>query len=296
MGQSTWVAESGNDHGSAKKTLILDAIRDDLRFNRLVLPALPEIALRMRKTVDDPAATAEQMARVIGAEPAISARLLQVANATLYRGRTAVHSVQAAIARLGIKMVRNLVCALVMEQLYKVRTSEKIRQTQIGIWKHSVRVAALSSLLAGKLTNLSKDEAMLGGLVHDIGKLPILTRAASVPGLAEDGQLLQTVLGELHIEIGNMVLSAWRFPEALVRCIDRHEQYDDSGSQELEICDVVTLANLCSHPAAVRDGMIKNFDSLPALRKLEIDAKTLLDLIAEVQPEVREIEQLLHGS
>ncbi|KAF0193257.1 MAG: metal-dependent hydrolase HDOD [Gammaproteobacteria bacterium] len=293
MGQTTMVANQAIGAGFTKKTQIIDAIRADLSCNRLTLPALPEVVVKMRKTVDDPAASAAQMAKAISAEPAIATRLLQVANAALYRSRTRVDSIQGAIARLGLKMVRNLVCTLVMEQLYKVRTSEKIRQMQISIWRHSVSVAALSSVLAARFTSLGKDEAMLGGLVHDIGKLPILARAATIPELGNDDELLQAVLDDMHGEVGKLVLETWHFPESLVRCVARHEQYDDIASPEIDICDVVTLANLCSHPLAVRERMIADFDRLPVLEKLELDAATLIGLINEAQPEIHEIEQLL---
>jgi HD-like signal output (HDOD) protein len=279
--------------GADKTAQMIATIRDDLRFNRLFLPALPEVAIRLRKTVDEPGASAAQIAKAISADPAISARLLQVANAALYRGRQPVDSIQGAIARLGVDMVRNLVFTLVMEQLYKCKTSGKTKQMQITIWKHSVSVAALSGVIAAKFTTLGKDEAMLGGLVHDIGTLPILVRAATIPELDNNEALLQTVLDEMHAEVGTLIVETWSFPESLRRCVTSHECYDEVTSADIDICDIVALADLCSHPADERNELIADFDSLPALRKLGLDGSAVLSVINDAQAEIREIEQLL---
>ena len=95
----------------------------EIESNQLVLPTLPEVALKVRDAVEDPNASASQVAQVIGTDAALSARLIQVANSPAYRGRNPIENLQTAIARMGATVVRNLVTGLVMQQMFQA-TSE----------------------------------------------------------------------------------------------------------------------------------------------------------------------------
>jgi HD-like signal output (HDOD) protein len=145
----------------------------DLENGSLVLPTLPEVALRVRDVVDDPDATAAQLADIIITDAALSARLLKVANSPLYRGRVAIDNIQMAVSRLGLSLVRNLVTSLVMEQMFQA-TSNRLDTRLRELWEHSTEVSAICQVIASKHRGLKVDEAMLAGLIHDIGKLPIL--------------------------------------------------------------------------------------------------------------------------
>lgn len=292
MTQGTAKTTDPRESAAATREM-MRCIRDELASNRILLPALPEIAARAREAVADPAASAARMAKIIGADPALAARLLQVANTASYRGRAAVTSIQGAIARLGVKMVRNLVTALVMEQLYKVKLNEKLRTVQREVWKHSIRVAALSSVLASRLTHLPKDEALLGGLLHDVGKLPVLRYAETLPELLANDALLHATLDELHNEIGALLLTKWELPDALVQCALHHGQVSDTASSEVALHDIVTLANICSHSDRGASLDEPSTEQLPVLAKLAIDSATLAEILREGAREIREVEQLL---
>lgn len=274
------------------KQEIIEAVRNDLRCNRLTLPGLPEIALQVRKTVENPAASAAEMAQIISKDPAISARLLHVTNSALYRARAPVTSVQLAIARLGQRLVRNLASTLVMEQLYKQKLSPKLREFQTTLWKHSVDVAALSCVLAREFTGLDKDEAMLAGLIHDIGKLPILFRIESVPMLLGNMPLVQTILDELHHEIGTMILVSWKFPESLVRSV-AGEKPGHPASLQVEICDIVAIANRYSEMENTPERRVAMIEALPGFPKLGVSAREIIAALDDADTDVREIRQLL---
>ena len=79
----------------------LQQLQDAIRHNRITLPTLPEVALRVRDEVDKDSATAVKIAKTVATDAAVSARLLQVANSPLYRGRVSIDSIQMAVTRLG---------------------------------------------------------------------------------------------------------------------------------------------------------------------------------------------------
>lgn len=222
-------------------------ILNDLENGTLVLPTLPEVALKVRDVVDDPNASAFWLSEVITTDAALSARLLKVANSPLYRGRVPVESVQMAIARLGLTMVRNLVTSLVMEQMFQP-TSSRMDEHLRTLWEHSTQVAAISQVLANKQPSIHTDEAMLAGLIHDIGVLPILMRAEDYPELMRDRNRLNMLIKNLQPRIGAAILRDWQFSDTLVAVAAEHENLDyNSGPDGPDLVDVVQVANLQSY-------------------------------------------------
>jgi len=139
---------------------LLEELTDDLESGRLILPTLPEVALRVRDAIEDETATASQLAKIVGTDAALSARLLQVANSPLYRSTSPIENIQTAIARMGSIQVRNLVNSLVMQQMFQA-TNEKVDTRLRHLWEHSVQVASISYVLASHGHGLQRDQAML---------------------------------------------------------------------------------------------------------------------------------------
>lgn len=271
----------------------LGQIADDLKRNRLPLPMLPEIAMKVRNIVEKADASNREMAKIINADAAVSARLMQVANSPLYRGRQPFDTVQGAITRLGIKLVRNLVSALVMEQLYQTGGNELARRHLESLWSHNVTVAAISNVLARRYTTLSPDEAMLGGLIHDIGVLPIFAYAEAEPELLENDALLFGIIKKMHAQVGRSILLTWRFSPELVACAAEHEQLDRNHAAAADYCDVVLLANLHSYIGTQHALTEIDWSDIPAFGKLGLNPATSVAVVTEARKEVSALENLL---
>jgi len=189
----------------------LNELLADLENDRLVLPTLPEVALKVRDTLEDEEASMMDVAKVITSDAALSARLIQIANSPLLRASRQIDSVEAAVTRMGSDMVRNLVTSIAMEQMFQATTDatdKRLRQT----WEHSTEVAAISQVLASQFSDLKPDQALLAGLVHDIGILPILTRAEDYPELLADEAMLDRIIHKAHTRLGAAILTKWLFP------------------------------------------------------------------------------------
>lgn len=242
----------------------------DLENSTLVLPTLPEVALKVRDVVDNPEATASGLAEIIVTDAALSARLLKVANSALYRSRIPVESVQMAVARLGLIMVKNLVTSLVMEQMFHT-TSNRLKKRLHGLWQHSTEVAAISQILAGKQPGIKTDEAMLAGLIHNIGVLPILMKAENSPELIENPALLDEITTELNPRVGKAILKNWEFSDALVAVVAEHGNLDRDSVDGPDLVDIVQVAILQSNlntEKALDPNILSN---VPAFKKLGVD-------------------------
>jgi len=265
----------------------------DLNANRLVLPTLPEVAMQVRKAVGDPNASAAQIQRIINSDPALSAKLLKVTNSPAYRGTVPITDLRMAISRLGINRVRNLTTSLVMEQLYQSKATEAARQRLKAQWQHSTRVATLSELIARHFTTLKPDEAMLAGLIHDIGVLPVLTRAGLLPQLLDDNGKLDSVIHKLHTLIGPAVLDAWGFAPYLVTVAAEHEQIRAPREGPIDHLDVVIVANLHSHLGSDHPLGKVNWGEVPSFRRLDISPDESIALMERARDELQEMQGIL---
>jgi HD-like signal output (HDOD) protein len=267
----------------------LARLRQAIAQNRITLPTLPEVALRVRDTVERETATAREIARVVSTDAAVSARLLQVVNSPLYRGRTQIDNIQMAVTRLGGRLVRSLVVCLAMQQIFQA-TSGNLDRRFRRIWENSVQVAAISRMLAKPLRHLDSEQAMLAGLLHAIGALPILVLADADDRLANDDAQLDFLLERLSPTIGRMILTNWDFPPALVTVAEHYNNFAYDGGPKATYTDVVIVARLQSllgtdHPdAALNWADIRSFDRVGLEPDVEvIEMEGAKEQIAEVR-------------
>ncbi|MFC1747283.1 HDOD domain-containing protein [Pseudomonadota bacterium] len=269
-------------------------LMDDIAKGRLELPTLPEVAMKVRKMAEDPSVSGDKLAKIISTDAALSARLVQVANSVFFRGLTPVEDVRTAVIRLGGICVRNVVSSLVMSQIYQAKEVKAIKKDLHTLWIHGARVAAISNVLAKRLTKLNADEAMLAGLIHDIGTLPILKRALDFPDILEDRAALQRVIDYMHTDIGKMIIEDWHFPKELVTAVAEHENFERDENPEPDYADIVLLANLHSYMGTTNNRYANvDWTSLPALKKLGLTPEQSIATMAEAQAEIAEIQKLL---
>jgi HD-like signal output (HDOD) protein len=273
---------------------LIDEIRIGIANETLELPTLPEVALEIRDAVENDTADAPMVARMVAKDPALSARLLQVANSPLYRGGSEVDSIQHAITRLGLKMVRSLVVSLAMRQIFQA-TSDTLDSQFRQLWDDSLQVAAISHMLAAGIPQLEREQAMLGGLLHNIGALPILTKIDEHYGFTAGETVVTHMLDELGPEIGTHILKSWNFPESLAviphTCVDPGY---DSGA-DAGYADVVLAARLQDLAAKGRLAQTTDLSRVPAFAKIGLQPEILIVDMEGPAEEIAEVRSMLEG-
>jgi len=271
--------------------VFVNELIQDLESGQLQLPTLPEVALRVRDVVDDEDANASQIAEIIAQDAALSARLIQVANSPLYRGRQEIDRLSMVVARLGNKLVRNLVTSQVMKQMFQA-TNDVVDQHLRAVWEHSVQVAAIARALAGSVPGVMPDQAMLAGLIHDIGTLPILYRAEERDELLETPGLLDELIARLHTRIGGAILKHWKFPDALVAVAAEHENLERSHEGGPDLVDLVQVANLQSHIDTDHPLGQVDWGGVSAFQRLGLEADVHEIELLDVQSDIEEVHRL----
>ena len=273
----------------------VDLLLDDIAKNRLEIPTLPEVALRVRKLIQDPNVTNVRLAKAIGTDPALTSRLLQVANSAMFTGMKRVDNIQAAVGRLGHSLVRNMVTCVVMKAIYQPRINPNVAAMMKTLWRHSTHVAALCHVIARKYPHLKPDEAMLAGLIHDIGHLPVLTRAARFPAVANDPEKLALITAKLHGEIGRLILKAWNFQDEIVAVAAGHEDLNRIQLGDVDYVDIVQVANLHSYVGTDHRLAKLNWSDIPVFDRLQLSPEDSIAAVKDAKVQVQEVYRLLSG-
>ena len=271
-----------------------ESIIDDLENDRLPLPTLPEVAIKVRETAEDDKASINDVAKIIETDAALSARIVQVGNSALYRGVSPAETVQAATMRMGLDTVRTLATSLVMKQLFQA-THPVVDHYLRKAWKLSTDVAALSAMIAKSSSSLEADSALLAGLTHSIGLSPILVKAESDPALLNDTETLEQLLFDLYPIVGSQILKRWDFSNALIKVPAEHlilQRHGDGGKPDyVDVVQVALLQTLGdeSHPLQGTDlSQVSAFERLGMSNNIEeIDLSGGVIEVEEIKVAIR---------
>lgn len=230
---------------------VSDDINDAIETDALVLPTMPEMALKVREIADDPDASIKQLGEVIGGDAALTARIIKVSNSAIYRGAMEIENLNMALMRLGMATTCTLATGLAMQQMFQA-TSDLVDRKLRQVWSEASEIAGLSTIFCKHYTRLRPDQATLAGLVHSIGILPILSYAEDNPSLLKDSFTLDAIVRSTQAQIGEKILRAWDFPTEIQtvpsQCLDFHQ-----APREANYADLVTIALLESHPELYPD-------------------------------------------
>lgn len=274
--------------GQSKGFEFIESLAKELSTKSLVFPTSLNITMRIRSALNDPNSSIDKVAHIVGAEPVLSAQLLRLANAAaMNTGGKPVVDLRTAIARLGYALVRNVAISVGMRQLSQ-STPQGVMQPRVEkLWKHCILVASISYILAKKRARINPDEAMLAGLLHDIGEFYILTRAKDFPDLFTDEAATDEICHQWHAEVGQAILESWEIPEEIAAAIQDHETFDRTHAAPADLTDVIMVANILSG-----EGMPENIDwekAPPAFGQLRLDSETCGTVMAESEDEMKQI-------
>jgi HD-like signal output (HDOD) protein len=270
-------------------------LRDHFRRERAELPSLPDLALKIGRAIDDPNNANEDIARLIQLDPSLTARLISVVNSAAFGGFNKITSINQATARLGRTKVRSLVYSCLLKNIFKA-SSNLLKRRMETVWQHSVHVAALSFVRGRETSGIDSEQALLAGLVHDIGAVAAIGGISRFPVLAEREAVLDHVIETLRVEVGLQTLKHWGLHSEFADVVRDAENWHRIGWAIPQNADVVILAQLHAMVGSARRSMLPRIDAVPAFSKLargELTPKHSLALLEEAEADVREVRALI---
>lgn len=282
--------------GSATDEIFVE-FYEALSTGRLALPGLPDQALRLDATINQPDSSLEDVAQVIQLDPALAARLVNVANSAAYAGLNQIKTLKDAVMRLGLTATRHISMGFILRELFQSNSIELNRRMR-QLWAHSVRVGVISYVLAEMTPGLNPDTALLAGLVHDIGKLPMLSLACHYPALMENANHLDQILDDLRAQASALTLRKWGFGEPFISVALESEYWYRDTKPEPDYADLVLIAQLHSFIGTPLLAKYPALDSLPAFHKLangKLDPRLSRKVVEKAQKKLGELERMLMG-
>ncbi len=271
-------------------------VYEDYMADRLEVPSLPDLAVRIREAVQDPDVGPGQVARIVQVDPPLVAHLVRIANSALYVSAKPAQDIREAIVRMGLTAARDQVVGFTLKNMFNARF-KFMEERMWELWRHSCMVGAIAFVLARFLRGVNPEQALLAGLLNDIGTSVLLTHVGAHPELMADKGKLDEAIARLQGQIGAMVLRKWSFPDELVAVPLESRTWDRDSGPKPDLCDVVLLAQLHANQTDPKEGLVlPPMDTLPAFQKLD-DAQLTPDMrlqaVEEAQNEMAEIQHSL---
>lgn len=236
------------------------------RHDELHVPSLPDVAIRLRSALEKEISIQDAV-KIINLDPVITSKLIQVSNSPLYRTVTPIATCHDAITRLGLKATQNLATSISLHNLFRSNNRTLNKHIQ-QLWKHSIQIASLSYTLAGMTKTINPDEALLAGLVHRIGALPIITYAESIKSIPYNEDELDQTIEVLQGLVGAYILKKWNFPDTIRQIPNQSHNWYHDNNQELQMSDIVLLANFHAQLGTSNALRLPPLNTLPAFLKL----------------------------
>lgn len=282
---------------------------DDRTLKRYIaivgdLPSIPAIASQVMQAAGDPNVSADDLRQIIDKDPALAARILKVANSSLYSFRREVETTQHAITLLGFRNVQNLVMAASLRDVFKnFGLPEKL------LWEHSTIAGSIAASLSGYgPIDVERESAFTASLLHDLGKIALSNTARPkynkvIMRTYNEGVAFvdaeRDEFGFDHAELGAHVAEKWHLARRLVRAIRHHhdppEVYERLPEDERRLIALTAVVTRCCTRLGVgRRAPVQAIDmnQLPAWGALGLGEDDVEPLLAAASEERKQVEGL----
>ena len=228
---------------------LLEQLKAHAASQGITLPVFSDAARELQRAGNSDAYDIGTIERAIESDAALAAEVLRAANSAFFGGLVEVTTMRAAIMRLGFRQVTNLAFMATEKNKYTAR-QPAIGAMMRTLWQHTSACALASQWLANRLrfTQLA-EEAFIGGLLHDVGKLFLLRvlddMTSRNPAATDSIRLADEVLRDAHSAVGYDLLRSWNLPSIYLTIVrDHHAEDIDATNVPLLI---VRLANQACH-------------------------------------------------
>jgi HD-like signal output (HDOD) protein len=274
--------------------LFVQALAAELSSGNVELPGFPDIVARVQQVLADDNVATEKVVRVIGAEPVLTARLMQMANsAALNISGRPVIDLRAAVTRVGLNTVRSSTIAFATQQLARTPMLKGLEKPLEALWERTTLVAALSYVVARRLTNVNADAAMLAGVLHSIGRIYILTRASRHRALFNDAASYHAIERDWHLGIATALLENWRVPDEVVSAVRDCEDLAREPRGSVNLTDVLVAASLIALHKDQPEMLEARLMSVKPVARMQINATVCEALLSQCADEIAALREVL---
>jgi HD-like signal output (HDOD) protein len=271
------------------------ALEKDLASTRadasVVLPGVPQIVTRLQQLLSDPDVSIPQIVPVINYEPILVGRVLQMGNsAALNPTRRMVTDLKTAVTRVGFTLLRSASLAYALRQVSQAHSVKDIRPHLEALWERSAWTAAVSYVIARKFTRVNRDLAFLAGLMHGVGKLFILTRAAHYPFVLRDRTKYGSILRKWHTPFAKGILTGWKVNDDVIEAVGQYEILNrEVVGDEPDLTDILATSYLVvGHTGRMQD-LSMTVEKIASFSRLRLDLMAVEETLEQAKEEIEDL-------
>jgi HD-like signal output (HDOD) protein len=270
------------------------ALAAELSHGSVEIPGFPSIVTRVRHVLADESAPADKVARVVGADPVLAARLLKLANSVALRGTARpATDLRTAVSRVGLNTVRSTTHAHAMRVLGQCEALRGLEKPLEVLARQTGQVASLCHVVAQKYTRVQPDVAMLAGLLHSSGRLYLLTRAGSHRALFADADAFRTVERDWHLSVAVALLENWNVPDEIVHSVSESEDLSREARGAPALTDVLMLALTIARHAGQPEVLEVHLRDVKCLARFNLNAAAVTEMLEYSKGELAQLEAAL---
>lgn len=272
----------------------VQSLATELSRGHVELPAYPEVAMRVREVLGDEDVTNARIAQVLRSDAGLTLRVLALANsAALSGGGRAITDLALAVTRLGHDHVRSAALAYALAQLRAADSLQHIRDDLAQLWQDSTLVAAYARNLALRTRKAGADEAMLAGLLHNIGCVYILSRAERHSALFTDGATRDGLMRQWQAHIGKAIAENWDLPEPVCEALGEQDATDRCKLGHADLPDLLIAAVVAARHHAQPEALEQALGDTAVHRRLGLDGDAVREISAQVDEELAHLRAAL---
>lgn len=269
----------------------LSDLARELSAGRIDLPSFPDAVARVQHVLSDDSITSERIARVVSSDAGLAARILTMANSTLlHRGGSPVTDLKVAVTRIGHDSIRAAALAYATAQVRHAAELAHIRTDLERFWQEGVRVAALAHAMAKESQLMRPDEALLAGLLHNIGKVYIIART---PRDAVRVHVDDAVLRDWHPGIGQALIENWKLPEDIAMAVGGQNDVERAHPAPADLQDLLIVAVSLATQMANNAADDAALAQMPAAAAMGLTDSAIVRIMLESQTEMETLQAAL---
>jgi HD-like signal output (HDOD) protein len=284
------------DLNGTESALFVD-VYEACSSGRLELPSLPDVALKIQAAMKDPDVDVRRLAGIVSADIAIAGGLIQAAGSAAYGTGNPVRSVRDAIVRIGLTAARRLAMTIAMQRVFRA-SSTILKQRMQDLWQRSLHVSVLSFVIARSIKGIDSEQALLAGLLHEVGTVAILDYVGHKHPDVSTEELDATV-SKLQGIVGELVVRSWNLgPEMAQVILDSSNPERRQEGSKGALSDVVIVAKRYHLNRGCAGESASPLPGLPSFIRLGLEPPAedgTLAIIENAANEMREMMAVLHG-
>jgi HD-like signal output (HDOD) protein len=272
----------------------VQALAAELSHGAVEIPGFPSIVTRVRQVLADESASADKVARVVGADPVLASRLLRLANSVALLGTARpATDLRTAVSRVGLNTVRSTTHAHAVRVLGQCEALRGLEKPLEVLARQTGQVASLCHVVAQRYTGVQPDVAMLAGLLHSSGRLYLLTRAGSHRALFADANAFRTVERDWHLSVAVALLENWNVPDEIVHSVSESEDLAREPRGAPSLTDVLMLALTIARHAGQLEVLEVHLRDVKCLARFNLNAAAVSEMLEVSKGELAQLEAAL---